>query len=155
MYLRSQFVTYHDDLYKFSIQYFKTWTVVAHPKPTVAVEFIRPKETSLETIRENFNVTVQPLPQVIYSLEELSNTLKAQMISVFGNRIIEYKRVHWGWRQGYWMSVAVVKPDHYRLVNVWLVANNKVYILTFLGSIINYRNDAVFVEKMVRSFHLL
>ena len=102
MYFYTQFSVYQDDQYKFSIKYPKTWKVVVHPKTDVAVIFLRPKDTALDTLQENFNVTIQPVPDDIVNLEAFSATVKKQMTAVFGKsiNIVEDKPLHWGWREG-------------------------------------------------------
>lgn len=156
VYFNSQFKVYQDDQYKFSIRYYNTWKVVVHPRQNVAVVFLRPKDSILDNLQENFNVTVQPLPKGVASLEELSARIKGQMISVFGTntRFVEYKPYKWSWGMGYKMSIEAPKPDDIKLVNAWVLNGNQSYILTFLGNIKKYRHDYPVVNAMIRSLQL-
>jgi serine/threonine-protein kinase len=154
LYLLSQFSVYQDDQYKFSIKYPKTWRVVVHPRANVAVVFVRPKDTALDVLQENFNVTVQPLPPYLFTLDEFSDRIKAQMIAVFGKGVVEYKSIHWDWRQGYMMSLEAPKLNNLKMVNAWVLRGDQAYILTFLGNIDKYPQDSLVVEEMIRSLHL-
>ena len=79
--------------------------MVIHPQANVAVVFLRPKDTALDTMQENFNVTVQPVPDDILTLSVFSARIKKQMTAVFGKNIniVEDKPLQWGWREGYKM----------------------------------------------------
>jgi len=157
LYFKLQFTEYQDDQYKFSILYPKTWKVIVHPKKDVAVIFLRPKDTELDVLQENFNVTVQPLPGGIVSLDEFSDRVKAQMIGVFGARVrfVEYKRLIFGGQDnGYQMVIEAPEPDNLKMVNAWTVRDNQSYILTFLGNIDKYAQDSFVVGTMISTFRL-
>jgi len=156
LYFYFQFCTYQDDLYKFSIKYPRNWTVDAHPKKNVAVVFLRPKDTVLDTVQENFNVTVQPMPNDIYSLDAFTATIKRQMIGVFGKsiNIIEDKPIQWGWHDGHILVIDAPTPDHLKLVVAWVLKDNQSYILTFLGDMNKYQHDSILVNEMIRSLIL-
>jgi hypothetical protein len=151
-----QFSVYHDDQYQFSIRYPTSWKVVVHPRANVAVMFLRPKETAFDMMQENFNVTVQPLPKDIYTLDDFSNRIKGQMISVFGTstKFVLYKQVHWGWRKGYELAIEAPRPDNLIMINAWVMRDKESYILTFLGSIDRYPQDKLVVREMIRSLKL-
>lgn len=156
IYFNLQFSVYHDDQYQFSIRYPTAWQVVIHPRPDVAVEFLRPKDTGFDIMRENFNVTVQPLPKDITTLEDFSNRIKAQMIAVFGTntKFVMYKPVQWGWRKGYKLSIEAPRPDNLKMINAWVIREKESYILTFLGQIDKYPQDKLYVNEMIRSLKL-
>ncbi len=156
LYFNAQFSVYQDDQYKFSIKYPKTWRVIIHPRANVAVVFLRPKDTALDTVQENFNVTVQPLPNDVFTLAAFSATIKRQMTGVFGKsiNIVEDKPLQWGWREGHEMALEAPKPDHLKMVNAWVLRSNQAYILTFLGDMNKYAQDAFLVNEMIRSLQL-
>lgn len=157
MYFYTQFSVYHDYQYKFSIKYPKTWAVMAHPKKGVAVIFMRPKDTALDTLQENFNVTIQPVPDELLNLAAFSETVKKQMSTVFGksiNIVVDEPR-HWGWREGHEIAIEAPSPDHLKMVNAWVLRSNQAYILTFLGDMNKYMQDFFVVNEMIRSLKLL
>jgi len=156
LYFNAQFSVYHDVQYKFSIKYPKTWKVIIHPRTDVAVVFLRPKDTALDTLQENFNVTIQPVPNDVFTLEAFSATIKRQMTGVFGKsiNIVEDKPLHWGWREGHQMAIEAPKPDHLKMVNAWVLRSNQAYILTFLGDMNKYAKDGLLVNEMIRSLQL-
>lgn len=156
LYFKFQFNVYQDDQYKFSIEYPKTWKMIVHPRANVAVIFLRPKDTALDTVQENFNVTVQPVPEDIYTLPAFSAAIKRQMTGVFGKsiNIVEDKSLRWGWREGHKMAIEAPKPDHLKMVNAWVLRGNQAYILTFLGDMNKYDQDSLYINEMVRSLQL-
>jgi len=156
LYFMSQFTVYQDTQYKFSMKYPKTWKVIVHPYKSVAVAFLRPKDTSLDTIQENFNVTVQPVPSNIYTLEAFTGTIKRQMSGVFGKsiNIVEDKPLQWGWRQGHMIAIDAPKPDHLKMVNAWVLRSGEAYILTYLGDMNKFSKDGIVVNEMIRSLQL-
>jgi hypothetical protein len=156
LYFNAQFSVYQDDLYKFSIKYPKTWKVIIHPKENVVVVFLRPKDTVLDALQENFSVTTQQVPSEILTLAAFNGTVKRQMTAVFGTsiNIVEDKPLHWGWREGHQITIEAPKPDHLKMVNAWVLRSDQAYILTFLGDMYKYAQDSFVVNEMIRSFQL-
>ena len=156
LYFNAQFSVYQDDQYKFSIKYPKTWRVIIHPRANVAVIFLRPKDTALDTVQENFNVVIQPLPNDIFTLAVFSATIKRQMTGVFGKsiNIVEDKPLQWGWREGHQMTLEAPRPDHLEMINAWVLRSNQAFILTFLGDMNKYAKDSFLVNEMIRSLQL-
>jgi len=156
LFFNGQYDRYQDDQYKFSIKYPKTWRVVRHPQANVAVIFVRPKDTKMDPVRENFNVTIQPVPTTLLSLPTFSAKIKEQMTAVFGNKIQigEDKPLQWGWRQGHMIVFKAPKPDHLVMVNAWVLKSDQAYILTFIGDLNKYTQDAPVVDGMIRSLEL-
>ena len=156
LYFILQFSVYQDIQYKFSIKYPKTWQVIVHPKPDVAVVFMRPKDTALDAFQENFNVTVQASPAELSNLTAFSAMVKTQMTGVFGKRItiLEDKPIKFEWRQGHKMVFEAPKPDRLKMVNAWVLRGGQAYILTFLGQIDKYPKDLLVVNEMIRSLKL-
>jgi hypothetical protein len=156
LYFNAQFGVYQDVRYKFSIKYPKTWRVIVHPQANVAVIFLRPKDTALDTIQENFNVTIQPLPEDIFTLAPFSARIKKQVTGVFGKsiNIVEDKPLQWGWREGHEIALEAPEPDHLKMINAWVLFRNQAYILTFLGDMNKYAKDGPLVNEMIRSLQL-
>ncbi|MBF0511076.1 MAG: hypothetical protein HQL13_01975 [Candidatus Omnitrophica bacterium] len=156
IFLNTQFNVYEDARYKFSIKYPKTWKVVVRPNSTAAVAFLRPKDTALDILQENFSVTIQSMPDTVYSLAEFSDAIKRQMTGMFEKsiNIIEYHPIHWGWRSGYKMVFRAPKPDHLWMSNAWLLRQDQAYIMAFLGDLNRYKQDSLIVNEMINSFRL-
>ena len=152
----AHFTVYQDETNKFSIKYPKTWKAFPHPRDNVAVAFLRPKDTVLDTMQENFNVTIQPLPDDLFTLAAFNTRIKRQMMGVFGNNlhIIQDKTLHWGWREGHLMVFEAPLPDHLKMVNAWVFRSTQVFILTFLGDINKYDQDRLYIDEMIRSLQL-
>ena len=126
------------------------------PQANVAVVFIRPKDTALDTLQENFNVTVQPVPSDILTLDAFSGTVKRQMTAVFGKsiNIVEDKSIHWDWREGHQWAIEAPIPDHLVMVNAWVLRSNQAYILTFLGDMNKYAQDRLVIDEIIKSLQL-
>jgi len=156
LYFILQFSVYKDDQYKFSIKYPSSWKVVIHPQANVAVLFLRPKDTALDPLQENFSVTVQAVPDDIYNLAAFSARIKVQMTAVFEKHInvVEDKPIHWGWREGNRWVIEAPQPDNLKMAYAWVLSGNQAYIMTFLGNINKYAGDALVVNEMIRSFQL-
>jgi hypothetical protein len=156
LYFSSQFSVYQDAKYNFSMKYPKNWKVVVNPRPNVAVVFMRPKDTALDTFQDNFNVTVQGVPLSESSLPSFSNKIREQMTAVFGKsiKIVEDRNVNFGWRPGHMMAIEAPTPDHLRMVNAWVLRNGQAYILTFLGDMNRYDDNAAQVGEMISSLQL-
>ena len=156
LHFNSQFILYQDVHYKFSIKYPNTWRIIMNPRANVAVAFVRPKDTAFDILQENFNVTIQTAPQMDLTLPAFSATVKRQMLAVFGKNItiVEDKPMRWGWREGHLMVIVGPKPNQLRMVNAWLLRGNQAYILTFLGDVNRYPQDALIISEMIHSFQL-
>ena len=156
LYFKMQFSVYDDPQYKFSIKYPSHWKVLVHPQATVAVIFLRPKDTALDAVQENFNVTVQAMPTDIFNLAAFSVRIKTQMSAVFDKNIqfVIDKPIYWGWREGHMMAIEAPTPDHLKMVNAWVLNNNQAYILTFFGDMNKYPQDSKYINEMIRSLQL-
>jgi len=156
LYFSAGFNVYHDDQYKFSIKYPSNWRMIVHPQANVAVVFLRPKDTAMDTLQENFNVTVQPLPSDIFTLDAFSAAIKRQMSGTFGKsiNIVEDKPFQWGWHEGHIMVIEAPNPDHMKMINAWVLRDGQAYILTFLGDMNKYSQDDLAVSEMIRSLQL-
>ena len=154
LYFKSQFILYQDTQYKFSIKYPNSWKIVINPQPNVAVAFLRPPDTALDDMQENFNVTIQPVPGDLLDVSAFSAKIKAQMMAVFGEniKIIEDRPFYWNWREG--REVIFESTKHpLIMVSAWVLREDRAYILTFLGEKDKYGQDYFWVRKMIRSLY--
>ena len=153
---KGQFVEYRDAQYKFSIDCPGNWRVIIHPQAGVAVVFLRPKDTAMDSIQENFNITIQPAPREYLSISAFSAAVKRQMTGTFGKtiKVVEDKPVQWGWRVGHEMVFDSPTPDHIKLVSAWVMSGDMVYILTYVGDMNKYAKDGIVVDEMIHSFKL-
>ncbi len=177
VYFNSLFWLYRDHQFHFTIRFPKAWKVIIRPHqkqaggkavelkgqtpqaanaPVVCVVFIRPKDTALDTMRENFNVTVQPVPDAITSVDAFSAAIKRQMTGTFGDsiKVAVDKKIEWGWHEGHEMVFDAPSPDHLKLIHAWTIFHNQAFILTFLGDMNKYGGDRMLVNEMIRSFQL-
>ncbi len=150
-----QFSEYTDKTYRFSIKCPSGWNIV-HPAPAgVAVEFVAPKETELDTVNENINIVVQDVPAKIATLESFSATIEKQLKAVFNNiKIVENKSVMINGRRAHRLSIETDKSNKLRLVHVWVIKGSRAYIITFLGANEKYPQYASTVDAVVNSFKL-
>jgi len=155
VYFKLQFTTYQDDQYHFSMEYPKTWQVIVHPKENVAVVFVRPKDTALDTVQENFNITVQDLPKGVYALDPFTAIIKNQMTAVFADKVhMTDAPIKIGWRDAHELMVDAPQPDHLKMVNAWVLRSTQAFILTFLGDLNKYPQDRLTIYEMIHSLQL-
>ena len=156
IYTASQFAEYQDPSYKFSVRYPVGWQVIKKPQPEVAVVFLSPKETALDIVQENINITVQSVPDEIASLKNFSKTIVQQMEGIFRTniKIIENKSFNFGGRQGWCLVFEAPQPDHLKIVTAWTIRKGQAYILTFLTTIRQYPEYSFKIEEVLKSFQL-
>jgi hypothetical protein len=156
LYFKSQFILYQDSQFKFAIKYPQNWQVIPRPRPNVPVIFLRPKDTALDTVQENFNVTVQALPNDISTIEDFSARIKKQVIGTFGKSIqlVGDKSLQWGWRKGHEIIIEAPTPDHLKMVCAWVLRDTQVYIMTFIGDMNKYSQDSMAINEMIHSLQL-
>lgn len=152
----SQFRTYHDNEYRFTVKYPGAWQVFAHPQAGAAVAFVAPKETALDTFRENVNITIEDLPLETSSLKGLTDKITLQMTKVFPNvTIAQSIPIDFGGRKGHRVLFAIDKPDKIRILTVWTVKGaDKAYIFTFMAAAKSYPTYLPLIEAMIKSFEL-
>ncbi len=156
VYFVSQFASYQDSLYHFSVKYPKEWKVIKNPQPSLAAMFISPKETAMDVFQENFNVTVQPVPEHLASLATYSETITRQMTAVFKTniKIVEDKPFQFGGRRGHRMIFEAPKPDALKTVVAWTIKGDQAYILMFMGKMDKYKQLSPMLEEILKSFAL-
>jgi hypothetical protein len=156
IYFQSQFGSYSDPVYKFSIKYPSSWQVVRAPQAGVAVVFISAKENAMDTFQEKVNVSIQDVPLEYGSMKSFSELIKKQMTAVFKSNIniTEDKDIQLGNRKGHRMVFEAAEPSKVTAVLVWTIRGGQAYITTFLGKTNKYKENTALIEKSVTSFQL-
>ena len=149
----SQFAFYHDNEYKFSVKYLKSWEKIEHSQGT-AVIFRRPKETALDIFEPNVNITVQEVPAKIATLSSFSETITKQMTVVFKKNIhiLEDKNFTFAHRGGHRLILEAPKPDNLKLMFVWTIKGPFAYIFTFIAKTDQYKALSPNIDQMIESF---
>ena len=158
LFFAGQFKTYYNPQYKFAIKYPGSWFQVKPPKggEAVAVIFVKPKDTALDKINENFNITVQAVPPHLASLQNYSDKIRQQMLAVFKKniKIVEDKDIKLGGRLGHMINFEAATPDSIQLMTAWVMRKDQAYLLTFLGDMKKFKKNKLLIEEMLRSFEL-
>lgn len=152
----SQFRVYADRVDRFSIRYPSAWQMVPHPQAGASVVFVSPKETALDTFRENVNISIQDLPMEISSIKGLTDTILLQMTKVFPNiKVAQSLPVEFGGHKGNRVLFVADQPEKVRILTVWTVKGaSKAYILTYMATGKAYPTYLPLVEEMIKSFRL-
>lgn len=151
--------TYTNKNYGFSIKFPSYWKPV-HPKGGAIIVFVAPLQNDLDTVSENFNISIKDMPQAM-TIERVSDTIVNQVTGTFGQQIIisEKNPVMLAGRAGYRITFAgydvrVSNPNPIQYTAVWTIVGSRVFILTFTGQ----QRDFPFYEKkvntMINSFKL-
>ncbi len=151
----AEFSSYHDNQYKFTVQYPVKWKKVEKFHGT-AVTFIRPQETALDVVLPNVNITVQEVPDKIATMESFSQTITKQMAAVFKNNIniLEDKDATFAGRRAHRLVIVAPNPNHLKMTFIWTMKGPFAYIFTFMAQEAQYVKLSSTVKRMINSFEL-
>ncbi|MBF0490966.1 MAG: hypothetical protein HQL15_10250 [Candidatus Omnitrophica bacterium] len=151
----SQFSSYHDKQYNFTLKYPVKWEKMEKFQGT-AVTLRRPKQTALDTFQPNVNITVQEVPGKIATLASFSEAIMKQMKAVFKTNVIvlEDKSCTFADRPAHLLVLAAPKPSNLKLRFVWTIKGSFAYIFTFIAQGNQYNELVPTIKGMVDSFEL-
>ena len=152
----AQFSIYQDVPNVFTVKYPNRWEKQINPQPGVAVIFLSPQETALDTFRENVNISIDDVPAHLATLQNFSNKIIEQMTKVFKNvQVTESRSIDFGGRHGYRVEFTAEKPDAMKILTVWTIkGGRKAYILTYIAMGKRYQTYLPLIETMIQSFVL-
>ena len=145
--------TYENSQFKFQVKYPREWQKAEGYAGSV-VTFVRPKQTALDVVQPNFNISVQEVPAHIATLKSFSETITKQMIAIFDKnmQIVEDKDFTFGNRQGHRLIIDAPQPQNMKAIFVWTIKGSLAYIFTYMSKIDQYKELAPTVNQMVSSF---
>ncbi len=151
----SQFSSYHNRQYGFNLSYPVKWEKTDDYKG-IAVAFIRPKQTALDTFQPNINITVQNVPAHIATLSSFSETITKQMTAVFEKnmKILEDKNCKFAKRPGHRLVVAETDSSHLKIIFVWTIKGSEAYVFTFMAEDKQYDELFPIIKRMIDTFEL-
>ncbi len=118
-----------------SIKYPTDWDIQEYIQNTV-VTFISPYDSEIDTVLENCNVVVEPIPPRTTNLDEYTELIKNQMNSVFKHyiEVKESKSIRFGGRRGHRYIYAGRSPEEgaqqYQYILNWTVYDGLGYQFT-------------------------
>jgi eukaryotic-like serine/threonine-protein kinase len=150
------FIAYINNNYRFKIQYPQNWSVrnVEDPITGEVVVFNSPWESEGDLFQEKVYVTVEPLSSNIRTLEEYTKDV-TDKIADRDNRTLEQKQTKIDGRDANILLYS--RQDGgllIRQMEAFVVDNNRVYIIIFVGENVKYPEFYGTVKKMIDSFEL-
>ena len=149
------FSSYHSKQYRFSMIYPNQWKMMdGNPQAGLAIVFVRPKETALDVLQPNVNITLQDVPDKFATIESFSTLITKQMTNYFKTtiKVIQDKDYTFARRKGHCLVIAVPKPEDYRMIFVWTIKGSYAYIFTFMCKGNQYEKLLPTVKRMINSF---
>ena len=139
----------------FSIRYPPSWGKVTN-KDGASVIFISPKQSALDTFRENVNVVVQNLASNPMSLQKYTDTAIFQVKVVFKSGIVEVesKSIYLDGKPGYKFAYLVKGDRDIKIMHVWTIDHSRAYQVTFTALASEFDQYQDTFEKMIKSFHI-
>lgn len=153
------YATYTNKKEGFSIQFPAYWKYLPQPATGSVIAFMAPKDSELDYIQENVNVTIKVLNTEM-TMERLSKVIASQITGTFGEQVdvTEMMPITLGGRKGYRMAFAgygenIANPLLY--VTAWTAIKEKVFIITFVGLQKDYPLYQKKVDQIIRSFKFI
>jgi len=145
-------LTYTDENRGYRIDYNPDWEM---ERIDVSMVFSSPKESEEDAFQEAVNVVVQELSEMSMTLDELTGHMKEYLQKAEAT-IVETGETELGGTKGRFLVVSGKQGDlELKMMQVYTIAGNKVYIVTFTaeqGKFDAYLEDA---RKMIDSFAML
>jgi hypothetical protein len=150
-----QFGVYQNKQFNFTMMYPKKWQMLEGYSGT-AVTFVRPKETALDVVQPNINITVQEVPVHILTLGSFSETITKQITAVFDKNIniVENKDFHFANQIGHRLIIEAPQPDNLKVMTIWVIKGSFAYIFTFLARADQYKKLVPVIDQVVNSFQI-
>jgi serine/threonine-protein kinase len=152
----ARLVSYINNNYRFEMQYPQDWSVrnVEDPITGGVVVFNSPWDSEGDLFQEKVYVTVEPLSSSIRTLDEYTKDI-VEKITEQDNQTLEQKRIKIDDRDANVLLYS--RQDSgltIRQIEVFVVNNNRVYIIIFAGENAKYPEFYGTVKKMLNSFKL-
>lgn len=151
---KSRFTEFHDEYYKISIKYPKSWAV----KRDIAgalVTFFAPKDNELDTFSENLNISVQDVAPDM-TLEKFSRIAAGQMEAVFekGVEVIKSEPFVFNSFSAYNYEMRGTQFPLLTLRFVWFFKDGRAYVITYAAETLYFDKHRGTLDSMVKSFSL-
>lgn len=142
---------YENSAYGISIKYPETWKLDSKQDPITGslVKFLSPK-TGTDTYTDNLSLTIDNFPGKNPTLDEYTKQIKN-----YNRDVVEEANTKLANRPAY--QIVSSKQEGGRSLKslqVWMVKDNKAYIITYTAESHKYSNNLEIAQKMISSFEL-
>ncbi len=149
---------YNNTVYGIKIKYLPQWQKTVTPDRITGnlVKFVSPKQGDADLYRENINLIVQDLPEKNQDIEQFTKFfLDGTKLSDPNVKIIEEGKTQLANRPAY-RVVYTHKEDgvNIKRLQVWMVKNNKAYIITYTADMMKYSEYLSTAQTMINSFEV-
>lgn len=145
-------LTYTDKEKGYRIDYNADWE---REEVDISIVFSSPKESEDDAFQEAVNVVVQELSSMSMTLEELTGHMEDYLAKA--NATIERSGPDTlGGESGYSLVVTGERGElELKMMQIYAVANNKAYIISYTAEADKYDKYLEEAEKMIKSFEML
>ncbi|MCC5631378.1 protein kinase [Nostoc sphaeroides CHAB 2801] len=149
---------YNNPVYGISIKYPPSWEKTVAPDRITGnlVKFISPKEGNADNYLENLNLIVQDFPEAQKELEEFTKSYLDEIKQSYPNiKISEEGKSQLSNRPAYQVVYSFEEDGiNIKRLQVWMVKNNKVYIITYTADVAKYSEYFPTAQTMINSFEI-
>ena len=145
-------LTYTDENSGYKIDYNPAWEM---EQVDVSMVFSSPKESEEDAFQEAVNVVVQDLSEMTMTLDELTGHMK-EYLQTAEAAIVETGETELGGTKGRFLVVTGKQGElELKMMQVYTIADNRVYIVTFTAEQSKYDAYLEDARKMIDSFEML
>ncbi|MDZ8079737.1 MAG: protein kinase [Nostoc sp. DcaGUA01] len=152
------FEAYNNAIYGITIKYPSNWEKTGTPDRITGnvVKFISPKETETDSYLENINLIIQDLPENRRELEQFTNFYLDEVQQSDANiKILEQGKTQLTNRPAY-QVIYTLEEEGVKIqrLQVWMVKNNKAYIMTYTADVAKYSKYLQTAQAMINSLQI-
>ncbi|MFN6516389.1 MAG: protein kinase domain-containing protein [Nostoc sp. CreGUA01] len=149
---------YNDTVYGISIKYPANWEKTGTPDRITGnvVKFTSPKETETDSYLENVNLIIQDLPENRTELEQFTNFYVDEIQQSDANtKILEQGQTQLRNQPAY-QVISTLEEEGVKIqrLQVWMVKNNKAYIMTYTADVAKYSEYLPTAQTMINSLEV-
>jgi len=155
---RNNLENYNNAVYGIAIKYPANWEYTGTPDRITGnvVKFISPKESATDSYLENVNLIIQDLPENRRELEQFTNFYLDEIQQSDPNtKILEQGKTQLTNRPAY-QVIYTLEEEGVKIqrLQVWMVKNNKAYIMTYTADIAKYSKYLQTAQAMINSLEI-
>ncbi|WP_445636923.1 non-specific serine/threonine protein kinase [Nostoc sp. DSM 114161] len=155
---RNHLENYNNAVYGIAIKYPANWEHTGTPDRITGnvVKFISPKESATDGYLENVNLIIQDLPEERRELEQFTNFYLDEIQQSDSNtKILEQGKTQLTNRPAY-QVIYTLEEEGVKIqrLQVWMVKNNKAYIMTYTADVAKYSKYLQTAQAMINSLEI-
>ncbi|MFN6561130.1 MAG: protein kinase domain-containing protein [Nostoc sp. ChiSLP01] len=155
---RNHLENYNNAVYGIAIKYPANWEYTGTPDRITGnvVKFISPKESATDTYLENVNLIIQDLPEERRELEQFTKFYLDEIQQSDPNtKILEQGNTQLTNRPAYQVTYTLEEEGiKIQRLQVWMVKNNKAYIMTYTADVAQYSKYLQTAQAMINSLEI-